>query len=624
MKNNVILLFVLSVLNVLYAQSEQQRKEYYQKMFANNEAVIKNYNKISQQNADILWSNMDRPTEFHGRYYLFKLCALMVQEKDDSIYRVMNDFTRTPEMSYLQKMNEVSSRKNKVLTELSDLLTEVNNEINSKGSDRWDPALIDRLYEKASFKNQMQVYNKLKMHFMHIEKLRKIHDKIANYKCIFNDWAFCVTQNFPISYKNPLDNYNMDAHLPLYWYNFTAAQTNRLDYGSMYFSANQAKAWLDKYSRNLNLTASTTGMYDSSVGNSKNALLFCLMVNSYNYDFSEVSKLLNRHKMTVRNCTYNKYNTEWNYYYLDEFNLVRKYSDDSMIALVEKDAKIINALYAAFTIVDQPYFYMNIEPQKYINIIKKADQNAYNLFDIKRNIFLSNIYYHMIVRDLEILGVSEKKFKKFYEGRMNSGRFNLYFTDRYLLESNKKHQDTWAVDVVKIMKISNELRLLKYYIDNDPNFLFSKGKDIFGSSDLTVLLENKNNVLKIDELDNRNAEDYIQHIAKFMTKPDYVKYLKSASRAIVLKKFEVATKYVEKSTKLKPNSVESTIVLNHLKLFTGQFEAALLGYKSLKMDHYSVDNNSTVRDIIKSDFSVFLAAGLNSSDIEKVTKELGI
>jgi hypothetical protein len=600
---------------VSFSQSVEERQEYYKKMMSKGETTIKSFNTIKGSIHDLVFTDehdgYNERTEFQCVYSLFLVNFFERLDMLDVEFNNMNNFRSVPEMAYLKKMNSIKEKENTLFIEAIRFFEEISTEVNSKPFKRWDARVIDAFVNTSIFKDQFQMFKRLRSVSYEVFLLNRSRSNLAYLKCAYVDWLFMVSNNFPnLSKANPFFNYSNVA--------FLSYRDNSL------FSSWMAPVEVK------NILLDENRMYSVEMANSSNALALTYLVSSLDFNNSLLSQLINNTNLQIKSCTYDKTKKEFNYNELEYSEALERVNTDEIVSYLLINKGLIKNL-SEIVPISAPWFYVHTKPKLYLENVANFDKESFLVYEIKHDLILVSAYIKSICNDFSMSKLDDKIFNDWLNKTIDKDNLKAYFKNESMLELNKTNTSIWTADKIKISIILDKLRMIKSYLRTNSSDFIGKYNLLTDSNNLISILNQNSIAENKGDLDSFIISQYeFEHIfTSFYT--EYQKGEKTASklnslgwRCLLNFEYEVATKFLTEAMKLSKNNIMITLNLAHAYLLKGDIKKANKLYLQFPLDAVSPELQLDVKTIIINDFEDFKRVGVNSSTFDLIRKELGI
>jgi hypothetical protein len=634
---------------VTFSQTVEERQEYYKKLMSKGEATIKTFNSLKSSIHDLVFTDdhdgyQDR-TIFQCAYELYLVDFFENLETVESEFKKMNNFRGVPEMDVLKKMNALQDRKIDFLNEGIKFYEEISTEVNSKPFKRWDVNVIDEFVNSSQFKDQYDMFNRLRIVSYEIFLLNRSRSNLAYLRCAYTYWQFLVSKEFPdLSKSNPYINYNMVNHKLAVNPSVvnTASQMNAVkvnistdvfDYSNVsfwdYLDNSLYSSWMVP-SEVKNLSIGDKELYSEEMANSSNALALAYLVSTMDFKNSRLSQLIEMSNLQIKTCTYDKTNEVLNFDELDYGDALTRVNSDVIASYLLNNKDLIKKLSELVPYV-APWFYVNAKPDLYLQNIASFDKQSFLVYEIKHDLILASTYVKSIQNDFLMLGLDDKLLKEWYNNAMETAKLKAYFQNEYMLVLNKTNASTWETDKVQLLGIVDKLRMIKLSLRTNSSDFIGKYNLLTNSNDLNSLLNQKTNAGDNAQIDafiisqNKLEKSFLYHYNSYLKGEKTPSSLNSLGwRCLLNFEYEVAVKFLKEALKLSDNNIMITLNLAHAYLLNGDMKKAKQLYVKFPLDEISPELKLNVKTIILTDFEDFKRSGINPVVFEEIRKELGI
>jgi len=646
----LIVLFFLGIFPIVsFSQSVEERKEYYKKMLSEGNAKTLSFNSIKKTVQDIVYADEhyvnQESTIFQCVYELFLSDFFDELEKSESEFNKMNNFQQVPEMEVLKKMNSFKDRSIDLYNEGIRFFEEISTEVNSKPFKRWDVKVIDAFVNSSKFKDQYDMFNRLRMVCYDIYLLNRRRTNLAYLKCAYPYWSFLISKEFlGLSNSNPYINYNMVNHKLAVNPSIMDAALKmngvKVNISTDIFNYSNVSFW--DYSDNSlfsswmvpnevkNLLIDEKELYSEEMANSSNALALAYLVSTLDFKNSRLSQLFEKTNLQIKSCTYNYTKMVLDFDDLQLRDAFVRLNSDVIVSYIANNKDLIRKL-SEIVPYSPPFFYVNAKPNVYLENIANFDKESFLVYEIKHDLILASTYLKSIQNDFLMLGLSDTLLKEWYNNAMESGKLKSYFQNEYMLELNKTNATTWEADKIRLSGIVDKLRIIKLTLRTDSSDFIRKYGSLTNSIDLNSMLSQPIETVNKEQIDafitsqNNGEISFPYYYNSYLKGEKTYSSLNSLGwRCLLNFEYDVAEKFLKEALKLSDNNIMVTINLAHAYLLNGDTIRAKENYLKFNLDQFSPDVELDVKTMILNDFEDFKRSGVNPSTLEVIRKELGI
>lgn len=655
MKNRVnqttfILTFFIAFItsSVLNAQSVEYRQEFYKKMMAKGEAVIKSHNTLKANVRERIYYNenkiewQDELSEFQLRFKLLILNLNKLSDPYENEFDRMNNFSSTPTMDYLKEMDSIAEKRNYYITLSIKLYEIISAEINSKSFKRWDYKVIDAFLIDNNLISDFDFYMRISPICKDIYRLNMVRNSMAYLKCAYVDWVFMAQNGIGelTASGDPKLNYNLICYKQLddsiskqmaWQVNNIKFDINntKFDYSSLIFKDYPDNSVFSSWMIDTNpkdLLKNNDHLYSNVLANASNTLSLLFLNKSLDFKDSKLSKLLIKYNLEIKNCGWDSYNKKYVYYTFPEDSAFNLFYENKNFQIADIDKESIQLIYSLIPKAS-PYFYKDMNVVEFRNQVAKFDSAWFSVYQIKRNLVLSSAYFLSISNDLQFVDLNTDLFTNWINNKMEKNNLKAYLQNDYMLTYGKTNSDVWSKDRIYIDGIVKKLRFIKFNLKNDFDSFISKINNITVDEFdklLDINLQNNDTIFR----DNYIIHDHHKEIYYFknintisLSAQDYNSI---GWRCLLNNQYNYAEKYFKLALQKSKDDPIIIINLAHTYLFKGDIKKAQILYTKFPLDQIVTTVKLDIRTIITNDYQQFIYYGKEESQFVDMKRVLNI
>jgi hypothetical protein len=371
--------------------------------------------------------------------------------------------------------------------------------------------------------------------------------------------------------------------------------------------------------------------YSNEIANSNSSLLLVFLLKSLDFENSTLNKLFKECFMKFKECKCKTFRvtelqsalvTELDYGSKSYDSWYLKFNHPTIVKNIQKNQEIIKRLDLLIP-ENSPWFHPKFQSKDLINEIKNLDTNWFNVYEIKKNLILSNLLYVSISNDIKLNNLKLDFFDNWYNKSMKKNMLNLYYQNEYMLSFGKSMPSVWLRDKKHLDSVIFNLKMIKSTIKFNFNNFKQFYEDSLSPYSLDSMFKNNSNNLKLIDIKNitedYNNEFYFSNIIENKKSKSLTsKELDSLGYRCLKNNFlDISKSYFNESMLLDSNYFNSFIHYGHLLYKIGEIEESKKYYFNFPIEKLNNQEKEKINYELQelSSYDIF--------DIEKV-KEIKI